>query len=153
LDASKRASVRRRAQPALSARHALASVAISGATGVAVGTALYAVLLRPAIRRVGELIDVASDTSHELSAAVASWNALDGPAQNAVKMQLRGRLGALEAAAEAQRARTDALSKDVSALVAAVDAADAAKKRAAAAAAPAGAKPVVSAKTSAAAAK
>ncbi len=128
-------------------------MAISGATGVAVGTALYAVLLRPAIRRVSELLDVASVTSHELAAAVESWNALDAPAQNAVKMQLQGRLGALEAGAEAQRAKTDALSKDVSALVAAIDAVDAAKQRGAAAAATATAvtpAPVVSAKAGAA---
>jgi hypothetical protein len=142
------------AQHGLSAGHALASVAISGATGVAVGTALYAVLLRPAIRRVSELLDVASVTSHELAAAVEAWNALDAPAQNAVKMQLQGRLGALEAGAEAQRARTDALSKDVSALVAAVDAVDAAKQRGAAAgvaaATPVTPAPVVSAKTGAA---
>ena len=72
-----------------SALHALGNVAVSGASGAAVGLVLYGVAFRPALRRCEALIDVAQKTSVELRAVLDAWNALDAPSQNAVKMQAR----------------------------------------------------------------
>ena len=96
-----------------SLRHALGNIAAAGAVGGALGFALNYAAFKPAVGRVEELIQVASKTSGELRATIDAWNALDEPGRNAVKMQLQGRLAALEASSEANAKSLAALSKKV----------------------------------------
>jgi hypothetical protein len=63
---------------------------VAAVSGTAAGMAVRAVGMQPALARVESLLEAAQATSSELATVMASWNALDEPGKNAVKMQVRG---------------------------------------------------------------
>ena len=53
-------------------------------------------VVNPFLTQAGGLFEVAAATSKDLKQTMADWNKLDDAGQNAVKMQLQGRLTLLE---------------------------------------------------------
>ncbi len=90
----------------------MANIGVAAATGTIASAAIMTLVVNPFLNKAGGIVEIARATSADLQQAMAAWNKLDVPAQNAIKMQLQGRLAALEKRVEEQAARLAALAED-----------------------------------------
>jgi hypothetical protein len=72
------------------------NIVVAAATGTAASAAIMYLVVNPFLTQAGGLFEVAAATSKDLKKTMADWNKLDEAGQNAVKMQLQGRLTLLE---------------------------------------------------------